>query len=135
MPTRDAEKTESSDAEAPAVRTYPSGEAIDRRGETGVYFVDVREADEVTDGMVPGAIHVPLERVEIAIDPRNPSYNAAFDDAAEIVFYCRSGRRSADAVRRAVEVGVERVAHVEGGIRAWIDADGPIQTVGSSDRP
>ncbi|NHN42340.1 hypothetical protein G9C85_11980 [Halorubellus sp. JP-L1] len=121
-------------AEAPAVRTYPSEEALDRRDETGVLFVDVREAHEVAEGVIPGAMHVPLERVETAIDPDSPSYNAAFDDAAEIVFYCASGRRSAVAAQRSTETGFFQVAHVEGGIRAWADAGGPVQAVRAPDR-
>lgn len=121
-------------AEAPAVRTYPSEEAIDRRDETGVLFVDVREAHEVTEGVIPGAVHIPLERVETAINPDSPYYNAAFDDAAEIVFYCASGRRSAVAAQRATETGFRQVSHVEGGIRAWADAGGPVQAVRAPDR-
>lgn len=121
-------------AAAPAVRTYSSEEAIDRRDETGVRFVDVREAHEVTEGIVPGAVHIPLDRVEVAIDPDSPDYDAAFGDVAELVFYCRSGRRSAIAVRRATEMGIDRVAHVAGGIRAWADADGPVQTGSAPDR-
>lgn len=121
-------------AEAPAVRTYLVGEAIDRRDETGVLFVDVREAHEVTEGIVPGAMHIPLERLETAIDPDSPYHKAAFDDAAEIVFYCRSGRRSAVAAQRATEMGIDQVAHVEGGIHRWADAGGPVETVRASDR-
>lgn len=116
-------------AEAPAVRAYPSGEAIDRRDETGVLFVDVREAHEVTEGVIPGAVHIPLERVETAIYPDSPYYNAAFDDAAEIVFYCASGRRSAVAAQQSTETAICQVAHVEGGIRAWANAGGPVQAI------
>lgn len=121
-------------ATAPAVGNLHPENAIERRLETGIRFVDVRESHELTEGIIPGAVHVPLERVEFAVDPDSPQFDSALEDAVEIVFYCASGRRSEIAAKLAAEMGVDRVAHVEGGIRAWAEADGPVRSDAAPDR-
>ena len=109
------------------VRVYTPAEAIDLAGEPGVRFVDVRDAMELSDGMISGAIHASRGRLEAHLDPTNPRYIGELDDAAEIVFYCAGGARSALAAQRAQELGFDRVGHLAGGISAWREADGPIQ--------
>ena len=109
------------------VRVYTPAEAIDLADEPEVRFVDVRDAMEVSDGMISGAIHASRGRLEAHLDPTNPRYIGELDDAAEIVFYCAGGARSALAAQRAQELGFDRVGHLAGGISAWREADGPIQ--------
>ncbi|WP_339104508.1 rhodanese-like domain-containing protein [Haloterrigena salinisoli] len=110
-----------------AIRTYSPEEAIDRLDEDGVLFVDVRDAPELTEGRVPGAIHASRGMLEFHIDPDSPYYMDEFSDAAELVFYCAAGARSALAAQRAAEMGRDRVAHVAGGFPAWTEAGGPIR--------
>lgn len=119
-------------AEANAeVRTYSPEEAIARLTEDGVRFVDVRDAPELTEGGVPDAIHASRGMLEFHIDPESPYYMDEFGDAAELVFYCAAGARSALAAQRAMEMGRDDVAHVAGGFPAWKEAGGPIQVQGS----
>ncbi|MFP9192953.1 rhodanese-like domain-containing protein [Natronosalvus vescus] len=112
-----------------SVGTYTPAEAIDMVGETGVLFIDVRDAVELSDGMVSGAIHASRGRLEAHLDPDNPRYVCELDDAAEIIFYCASGARSALAAQRAQELGYDRVRYLDGGIAAWTDAGGQRQAI------
>ena len=109
------------------VRVYTPTEAIDLAGEPGIRFVDVRDAVELSDGMISEAIHASRGRLEAHLDSTNPRYIGELDDATEVVFYCASGGRSALAAQRTQELGFDRVGHLAGGISAWKEADGPIQ--------
>ena len=111
------------------VRVYSPAEAIDLAGEAGVLFIDVRDAVELSEGMISGASHASRGRLEAHLDPDNTRYVSRLDDAAEIIFYCASGGRSALAAQRAQELGYDRVGHLDGGISAWKKAGGPIQVL------
>ncbi|ELY39609.1 rhodanese-like domain-containing protein [Natronorubrum tibetense] len=111
------------------VRVYTPADAIDLTGETQVLFVDVCGAVELSDGMIPGAIHASRGQLEAHLDPDNRRYVCALDDATEIIFYCAGGARSALAAQRAQELGFDRVGHLAGGISAWKDAGGPMQVI------
>ena len=83
-------------------------------------LVDVREPNETTIESYPDAAHVPLS----AFDP------AAIPDpgAREVVFACRSGRRSVTASLAAQERGYPYDAHLAGGIIAWKAAGLPTKS-------
>jgi len=94
------------------------GEA-QRRLQTGALLVDVREPDEWASGHATGAVHIPLGQLpkrlhELPID-------------REILFICRSGRRSASAAHTAVAAGLGRVTNVRGGTIAWARAGLPVK--------
>ena len=112
------------------VRVYTPANAIELVGETGIRFVDVRDEIELSEGMVFGAVHASRGRLEAHLDPDNPRYIGELDGAAEIVFYCAGGARSALAAQRAQELGFDRVGHLAGGIAAWKEAGGPVQDPG-----
>ena len=52
-------------------------------------LIDVREDDEVAEGIIPGAIHIPLGDVEARI--------SELDKSKEYIVICRSGGRSGRA--------------------------------------
>ncbi len=84
-----------------------------------VRLIDVRTAEEVAQGMIPGAEHIAMD----AFDP------AALDPADDrtIVLYCRSGRRSQIVGERLAGHTGTPTMHLAGGIIAW-EADGhPVQ--------
>ncbi|TDL34227.1 rhodanese-like domain-containing protein [Jeotgalibacillus sp. S-D1] len=54
-------------------------------GET-LNLIDVREDDEVAEGMIPEATHIPMGDVAMHLDD--------LDDANEYILICRSGKRS-----------------------------------------
>ncbi len=94
-----------------------------------ILFIDVRDVREVAKtGRVLGARHVPRGMLEMWIDPETPYHREFFAEDRKFIFYCASAWRSALAAKTAQDMGLTPVAHLEGGINAWIDAGGPIET-------
>ena len=75
-------------------------------------IVDVRTESEYDEGHIQGAIVIPNE----TISTEEPAELA--DKAATILVYCRSGRRSADAAQKLVDMGYTNVYDF-GGIIDW----------------
>ena len=82
-------------------------------------LVDVREPNETAAERFPGALLVPLS----AFDPAKISA----PPGSEIVFACRSGRRSVTASLAAQEQGYPYDSHLAGGILAWKAAGLPTE--------
>jgi rhodanese-related sulfurtransferase len=74
-------------------------------------LVDVREPNEVALERYPDAVVVPLSSFDPAAIP-DP-------EGRQVVFACRSGRRSVTASLAAQEKGYHYNAHLAGGILAW----------------
>ncbi|MEL6876968.1 MAG: rhodanese-like domain-containing protein [Pseudomonadota bacterium] len=87
--------------------------------EQDVRLIDVRTAEEVAEGAIPGSEH-------IALDDFDP---AALDlsDGREVVLYCRSGRRSGIAGEKLAEFTDEPAKHLGGGIIAWRESAHPVE--------
>ena len=64
--------------------------------------------------------------LEFWIDPDSPYHKTFFAEDRTFVFYCAGAWRSALAAKTADDMGLAPVAHLAGGIQAWIDAGGPI---------
>ncbi|MEJ4111940.1 rhodanese-like domain-containing protein [Corynebacterium kroppenstedtii] len=82
-------------------------------------LVDVREADEYTDGHAVGAINIPLSEL------MGRYQELDFDTPAYII--CLSGGRSARACQFLEQNGLD-VINVSGGTLAWRDAGLPMET-------
>jgi rhodanese-related sulfurtransferase len=88
-------------------------------GET--QLVDVRRDDEYEAGHVAEARHLPFDRLTTAADE--------LDRSRTVVFYCRSGDRSAAAADAFAASGWD--AHsMAGGLQAWAEAGLPLQPEG-----
>lgn len=85
-----------------------------------ILLIDIRNDHELVSGVLPGAIHVPLQLLATALD-QLPQDKA-------IIFYCRSGVRSISAGEYALSQGRENVSHLAGGILAWANAGKPLMT-------
>ena len=83
-------------------------------------LVDVREPNETAVERYPGAVEVPLS----AFDPAD----IPDPQGSEVVFACRSGRRSVTASLAAQEAGLAYDAHLAGGILAWKAAGLPTES-------
>ena len=82
----------------------------------GVVLIDVREGEELAQGKIPGAKHVPRAYLESRIEQVVP------DRSTPIILYCASGVRSAYAARTMIkELGYENVRSMTGGITLWKD--------------
>ena len=98
-------------------------EDVSRGMDEGRYLlVDVREPNEVAAEAYPGAVVVPLS----SFDPK------AIPDpgAKQVVFACRSGKRSVTASLAAQAAGLAYDKHLAGGMLAWKAAGLPTRTGG-----
>lgn len=77
-----------------------------------VTLLDVREADEHSAGVIPGAILLPRGLLERDVERLVPR------DGRTIVAYCESGWRSVLAARTLVEMGYRAVS-MRGGFEEW----------------
>ncbi len=82
----------------------------------GAATVDVREQDEVDQGIVPGAIHIPRGFLEQRIDDAVP------EQSRTVVVYCAGGVRSAFAAKSLSELGYTDVVSLAGGFNGWKNA-------------
>jgi adenylyltransferase/sulfurtransferase len=87
-----------------------------RRGDD-LDLVDVREPAEWAIGRIEGARLAPLSRFAEAL--------RTFDSARDTVVYCKSGIRSAKAVKQLQDAGFRRVWNLQGWILRWSDEVDP----------
>ena len=100
----------------------------ERDAEPRTLVLDVREGEEVAQGRVPGALHVPRGVLEAKAAPDSPAREEAFEDLERpILVYCGSGVRSAFAADTLQTLGFTRVASVDGGFSAWKEAGLPVE--------
>lgn len=91
-------------------------------------IVDLRDIRErQREGAIPGAFHCPRGMLEFWVDPDSPYYKDIFDRDAKFVLHCAAGWRSALAADTMQNMGFDKIAHIDGGFKAWKDADGPIE--------
>ena len=84
-------------------------------------LVDVREPNEVAAEAYPGAVIVPLSSFD-PLDIPDPQ-------GKQVVFACRSGKRSVTASLAAQAGGLAYDKHLAGGMLAWKAAGLPTKTV------
>jgi rhodanese-related sulfurtransferase len=102
------------------VRDLTPEEVARGLAENRYLLVDVRELNEIEAEGYPDAVVVPLSVFD-ASQIRDPL-------GREVVFACRSGRRSVTASLAAQEQGYAYKAHLAGGILAWKASGLPTKT-------
>jgi rhodanese-related sulfurtransferase len=102
------------------IREVSVEDARARQGDA--LFLDVREADEWSQGHVADAIHIPRGFLELRVEEQVP------DKEREIVVYCAGGTRSALATRSLLDLGYRNVASLAGGFGRWKEAGLPFAT-------
>lgn len=80
--------------------------------------LDVREGFEVADGMIPGALHIPMGQLGARIQE--------LDQTRPVVVVCRSGNRSA-RVAGALNRAGYTADTMAGGMLAWQRAGLPVR--------
>lgn len=94
----------------------------------GALLVDIREPGErAENGSIPGAVEAPRGMLEFWADPTSPYHRDEFQPDQRIILHCASGGRSALAAAMLQDLGYERVAHMDGGMKAWKEAGRPVQ--------
>ena len=104
----------------PRVRNLTVDEVARGLAEDRMLLVDVREPNEVAIERYPDAVVVPLSAFDPAQIP-DPQ-------GKQVVFACRSGRRSVTASLAAQEKGYAYTSHLAGGILAWKAAGLPTES-------
>ncbi|MCF6092499.1 rhodanese-like domain-containing protein [Microaerobacter geothermalis] len=74
-------------------------------------ILDVRRDEEVEQGMIPDAVHIPLDELEQRAGELNPD--------EDILIVCRSGRRSVFAAYLLNELGFAKLYNLKGGMLEW----------------
>jgi rhodanese-related sulfurtransferase len=108
---------------APTVESITAAEAQARVQAGSAILVDVREANEIASGMAEPAVWMPDSRIGGEEWKR---FVAAIPQDQEVIFYCRSGRRSQGAGLRLASLGY-RVSNM-GGFSSWTQAGLPVKT-------
>jgi rhodanese-related sulfurtransferase len=91
---------------------------VARAWEAGeVVLIDVRTPQEYMFEHIPGALLLPMSFFDAAHLPGQSD--------KRIVLHCGSGVRSEKVARAAIEAGIGRLAHLEGGFAAWKAAGKP----------
>ena len=85
-----------------------------QKRENGAFMLDVRTIKEWNAGHIPGATLIPLDQL-------SARYGELPTDQ-EIVIYCRSGNRSAQALSLLSDAGILDIFSMDGGINNWISA-------------
>jgi rhodanese-related sulfurtransferase len=104
----------------PPVRDLTPEDVARGVAEARMILVDVREPNETAIERYPGAVIVPLSTFDPAEIP-DPQ-------GRQVVFACRSGRRSVTASQVAQAAGLPYDGHLAGGILAWKAAGLPVET-------
>ena len=76
-------------------------------------LIDVREPDEVAEGVIAGAKVLPRGQLELKID------TITTDKEQPIVCYCGGGGRSALAAQSLKKMGYKNVMSLAGGYKGW----------------
>ena len=83
------------------------------RGKENALLLDVREEDEFRAGFIPGAVNVPLSKIDAITLPKDKA----------LYVYCLRGRRSRQATRALRALGYTDVRSI-GGILSY---QGPLE--------
>jgi rhodanese-related sulfurtransferase len=110
-----------------AITTYSVEEALQLHGRDDVQFVDLRDVRELErEGIIPGAFHAPRGMLEFWVDPESPYHKPVFAQDKQYVLFCAAGWRSALATKTLQDMGLPKVAHIDGGFSAWKDRGAPV---------
>ena len=102
-------------------------EALDSVGRPDSVLIDLRDANERTaTGTIPGSVHLPYPTLAESIGPGGLLHELAAATGRRLIFYCAYGERSAMAVEAARDAGIANCCHINGGIDAWKETEGPL---------
>jgi adenylyltransferase/sulfurtransferase len=110
-----AAAAEAAEEAVPEISVFELKAKLDARQD--FLLLDVREPYEYDIARIPGAKLIPLGEL--------PSRMSELDSAQEIALHCKTGRRSAQALRALRDAGFSKLANVHGGIEAWANEVDP----------
>jgi len=81
-------------------------------------ILDVRTVSEYEAGYIEGAVNIPVQELSAHLDE--------LSSEDELLVYCRTGNRSAQAVDILRDAGFKKIYHMDAGITGWIEAGYPV---------
>jgi rhodanese-related sulfurtransferase len=107
------------------VKTINADEALKLSNSNKCNLIDIREKGELDNlGRVKKSNHIPRGMLEFWLDPESPYFkNGKLDMNKEMVLFCAGGLRSALAAKSLMDMGFEKVSHIDGGFAAISNSD------------
>jgi rhodanese-related sulfurtransferase len=96
----------------------PSEAAAWIKSKPDLQLIDVRSEHEYASGRLAGAELIPVQEIDDRL--------SEIDERRPVLLYCRTGHRSAYALKILREIGYAEAEHLQGGINAWRAAGLPI---------
>ncbi|KAF9456154.1 endoplasmic reticulum protein [Collybia nuda] len=95
------------------------------------FLIDVREPDEVIQGMIPSAVNLPLSVLGNSLHLHHVAFKEkhGFEKPTkdqELIFYCRSGKRSASASDIAKRNGYKNILNYKGSWLEWVEKENKV---------
>jgi rhodanese-related sulfurtransferase len=97
------------------------GDAVQLINRERAVVVDVSEADEFASGHITGARNIPVSD----LDRRLPE--VVKNKGVPLILVCATGARAQRCVAQAKSLGYEKAVVLGGGLRAWKEANLPIE--------
>lgn len=107
------------DATAKGLSAAQAVQCLNR--EKGV-VIDVRSAAEFSQAHIKGAVNVPVEELNQRLG------QTLKNKSTPLILVCAAGRRSQRAQDLAQKLGYEKVHSLQGGLKAWKEANLPLVT-------
>ncbi|XP_038223063.1 rhodanese domain-containing protein CG4456-like [Zerene cesonia] len=89
-------------------------------------IIDVRNPDEIeSTGKIPSSINIPLNTMQDALtmmseeEFKKQYQRPKPSPSDELIFYCRSGQRSSEALNRAIKLGYSKSKTYLGSWNDW----------------
>ena len=79
------------------------------------FLLDVREPEEMADGVITGSVNIPMGDVEDRL--------GELPTDRDIVVICHIGARSAYIAKKLNALGYDRAVNLSGGVDAWLRGD------------
>jgi phage shock protein E len=85
-----------------------------------LFVLDVRTPEEYAAGHLPGAVNIPHDQLATRLGELSGARER------DIVVYCRTGRRSAEALGVLDDAGFKRLFHLKGDYTRWTEEKRPV---------
>jgi rhodanese-related sulfurtransferase len=106
---------------SPAVKKVSIDEFEKMRKQKDAVVLDVRSREEYEAGHIPGSVNLPINAKDF--DERVKK----LDKDKTYLVHCAVGGRSARASAKMHEAGVPKLFDFSGGMRAWTEAEKPVE--------
>ncbi len=110
---------------------------VSKKERKNLVLIDVRRQDELHNGMIPQAHHLPLYELEEALNLNAKDFKKKYrfeqpDKKKLIIVYCRTGGRSHIAASLLRGLGYT-AKNYKGSIWEWSEVDSSVRRYGSYD--